>query len=606
VKLFGEVFNSLEDAFNPTVNQLWREHRLDYLPNLGQKATVGVTEAVIKEVFQKENVKKYAHLYFGHWTSNYEYSYLRRSPGQRERVQALDAALQKFIDMVPDELSYLLAFVILRQADNNYLNIDGYYHKVTQEYALGDGTDRACIETATGRITPFTRNMNEADLPGLFKEWLLKLKKHVDKFFKEQTLKYPYDDVLFNKNIVYTYSSNLLFDFPVYPSAVGNGRPMKKASEFDDGMKYVFEWMEAECSFRVRYNIQITKENRTALHTLLPRETNVLNLLPWPETIKGEFQPRLYGVELEVSTAYEISDIVDAPEKPVWACKHDGSITGKYRNRVEIVSVPMSLKAHRKYWMELFTKLSYQKFDTTTETGNGFHVHIAKDAFYSEKHLQNFTWFLTSHGNRSFILKVSERTEAALNRWSPFPNLPGESKTLDHAYIVQYASNVRGVLNVHQKGPTFEVRLFQGIVSYAAVIKNLEFVDSIFEFTKDCGWRDCTLRNYIAWMEKLPKKRYSVLKRFFAEFDMSKYLIDNDLREAYYMETDPVRIVEKVSKSGIKITQEHVSRMNKLEKARKFVLKEGRLAVADPPEWYYKADADVMAERAARFRFANR
>ncbi len=62
---------------------------------------------------------------------------------------------------------------------------------------------------------------------------------------------------------------------------------------------------------------------------------------------------------------------------------------------------------------------------------------------------------------------------------------------------------------VHYKGEkTVEIRIFKGIVSYATVVKNIEFVDSVVEFTRTANTNQVTLKHYLNWVSSLPSNKW--------------------------------------------------------------------------------------------------
>src|SRR5690606_7842826 len=58
------------------------------------------------------------------------------------------------------------------------------------------------------------------------------------------------------------------------------------------------------------------------------------------------------------------------------------------------------------------------------------------------------------------------------------------------------------------KSSTIEVRLFKGIVSWTSILKNLEFVDSLVEFTKNSGFSNLSLSDYLKYLKSLPSTNY--------------------------------------------------------------------------------------------------
>lgn len=199
-------------------------------------------------------------------------------------------------------------------------------------------------------------------------------------------------------------------------------------------------------------------------------------------TAPTEAEDPIYGVELELSTDYSVQKLIDALE-PVWICaKSDGSIRGNKPNMYEMVTLPMTYSAHAKLWGQWFRKLDMKKFDTSYNTNNGMHVHVAREAFDSARHIRDFAWWFTAPQNNKFVIDFSGR--GSLNAYCSLPDIPITAKrAVVRRDILRYIGGLRGVINLN-KGATIEVRLFKGVVAYSAVMKNLDLVDAVFHLTR--------------------------------------------------------------------------------------------------------------------------
>jgi hypothetical protein len=269
-----------------------------------------------------------------------------------------------------------------------------------------------------------------------------------------------------------------------------------------------------------RLTFSVCSNGKEALYELKPHSWDFFTHMGRKRivTSASESDAPIYGVELELSTKYTVQDLIDAVD-PVWICaKADSSIRGKYNGMYEMVTLPMSFKAHRKLWAKWFSALDIDKFDTSRKTGNGMHVHISREAFDNERHKRDFAWFFTCPQNRQFITEASERTEEDIARWAPMPNIDFKQKeVIVRRDIVQLIGGSRGCINMN-KTPTIEVRIFKGIVSYATMMKNLELVDSVFYFTREgVPYKRNPLAQYIDWLKKTPANKYEALKEFVFE-----------------------------------------------------------------------------------------
>lgn len=328
----------------------------------------------------------------------------------------------------------------------------------------------------------------------------------------------------------------------------------------------------------IRASAIVTNENRGLIERVLNYSTNVLDLLNYSIRGPKEDKATLYGVELEACSDYQPKEIIDAQKALFFILKQDGSITGSKPERYEMVTVPATLKAHKRLWAEFFEKIDYEKFDTTKDTGNGMHVHIDRKAFKSKAHLNRFIWFVTNPANYDFIYLLSERpSKNNLVQWAPFPNYDIRRSKIHNCRIATSRnSNMRGAVHL-KSNKTVEVRLFKGIVSYATIVKNLEFVDSIFEYTRTSTLVQMCLGDYLAWLSATPKNRYATLKTFLQEAKAEKLIIGATLEEYLWYTDNPQEVYKKLLKAPFAVTNDHVTYLNKKKRKRTFVIKNGQL-----------------------------
>ena len=328
---------------------------------------------------------------------------------------------------------------------------------------------------------------------------------------------------------------------------------------------------------RIKFRPIPTLAERSHLERVLPYSTNVLEFIPY--SVKGpkEHKVPLYGVELEANSDYAPRDIIAAQKDLFFILKQDSSIYGSRSQNYEMVTVPCSLKAHKRLWAEFFEKVDYTKFDTTVETGNGMHVHIDRKSF-TDKHLNRFTWFIVNPAHEEFIFAISERpSRQNLQEWAPVPRLL-DYPTPISASTMAFSRNVGVRGAVHYKGnKTVEVRLFKGIVSYATIVKNLEFVDSVFHYTQQTPLCQMGLDNYLAWVNATPKNKYQLLKAFLSETKLKDHRLAAQLINYLWKEEQDHVIEAKLNKAPFKVTNEHITYLNKKRRKRAFILKDGKV-----------------------------
>jgi len=375
----------------------------------------------------------------------------------------------------------------------------------------------------------------------------------------------------------------------------------------DDGYRVTFKL--SNTGSRLSFLVRHMAGDRRALERIMNYSTNIFDHLPY--TIKGPKEPAavLYGVELEANGDYTPKELITAQKDLFFIMKQDGSVWGSKSQNYELVTVPASLKAHKRLWAEFFEKVDYQKFDTTKDTGNGMHVHIDRKAFKTS-HLNRFTWFITNPANEEFILAISERpTKRNLEEWARMPNHFAHASKLKAARLASRTNDgLRGAVHF-KRDKTVEVRLFKGIVSYATVVKNLEFVDSAFHYTQQTALSQLSLKHYLAWLQRTPKNKYQMLKAFLSEVKLPDLVASSEVVELIWTEKAEHTVAEKLNKAPFKLTNAHITYLNKKRRKRTFILKDGTVkCIASSGGLLAKLDKSVQQKQtrgAATFAMTN-
>jgi hypothetical protein len=355
--------------------------------------------------------------------------------------------------------------------------------------------------------------------------------------------------------------------------------------------------------------------SRRQLHKILQYSTNVTRYIPGPLREDGEYTENLYGVELELATSASVQDIVDATDKLYCLCKHDTTVSGNKANKVELVTGPASIKHHKKNFAQILEKLGYDKFDVTRNTTNGMHIHVDLNAFNNKDgmtdatHQKHFIWFFTNPINRPFQEIMSERDSQSLKTYAAPPPFPKDhSLPLLYRNVLQYIMPPnRGIVALKQNRDTgqfitLEVRAFKGIVSLAAIWKNLEYVDSVFNFTTKCNYRANTLDNYLQYLTSTQSNRYTVLKEFLERSDISRIRDTATLQGMVWGQDDPHRVVALLEKHQFPVKQHHIDSLNNLIPNAKFSLNSnGMLKVIETNRSkLYDLDSSLHARLARR------
>jgi len=240
--------------------------------------------------------------------------------------------------------------------------------------------------------------------------------------------------------------------------------------------------------------------------------------------VKDAEEPALFiGVENEVNfssnyiPAVEVCKLYDAKETHYYI-KRDGSLD----NGFEIVTHP----CHFEYFKsgkfpidKLFNEnLDYAKPGTYLDGEDdeeeydddesqdlfkqcGMHIHLSKVAF-SNAHLYKFMRFFLN--NEAFIEKIAGRKA---NHYCP----KIMSKEMKQKALTK-GGGARDQVNC-QPDNTIEVRIFQGAITPEAYLRNIEFVYSLFRFTKKSSLLNITVDNYKKYVHEYADK-YPYLAKF--------------------------------------------------------------------------------------------
>lgn len=204
---------------------------------------------------------------------------------------------------------------------------------------------------------------------------------------------------------------------------------------------------------------------------------------------------RYLGIELEVEikpsvkelvsrkdVAYRLDNWVNSGENKFIYFKNDSSIgssriSDRYFGGFEIVTHPATFE----YWKSEGPSSFWSALSKTAKiaqsypSGNcGMHIHVSKDGFESKLHQAAFGWFIE---NRLYLTAlVSERPSnkhfsvVGKNNWFYVVNSANYISE-DHHSMVSFTDK------------TLEVRCFRGNMKKERILKNIEFVDALAEWT---------------------------------------------------------------------------------------------------------------------------
>ena len=221
------------------------------------------------------------------------------------------------------------------------------------------------------------------------------------------------------------------------------------------------------------------------------------------------------GVELEIA---KMADLVDdfvenleGIEKDFVYFKEDGSIGC---DGAELVTMPATIDGFQSVF-------PFDALDSARQSGArsfgytscGFHIHVARSAF-TATHMWKFIKFQLE--NPTLCQRVAQRDESSYASWYYDTH---EKQDLPD-YVKGKKANGRRYLAINFQNPTtVELRYFKGNILRGAIMKNLEFVQSVYDYTKQLSVSDVVMHHglkaykYYAWL--IHQEGYDNLKYFF-------------------------------------------------------------------------------------------
>lgn len=217
--------------------------------------------------------------------------------------------------------------------------------------------------------------------------------------------------------------------------------------------------------------------------------------------IKDEDKTKLYlGMELEFGCA-DINNIVNlisdylGEKENIAYMKRDASVQG-----IELVFQPYTFKAFK----EMTNKKLYPLLKKLISKGckghneGGIHIHTSLDAWSPDQLVNLYTFFYSHKENHAFIKRVAQRKEK-LDHWASLTNIDvsNHENDIKEKYYNDISSSRYTALNMTRH--TLEFRIFNSSLRYDRVLKNAEFVCSLYEFTKTDN--PMYVKDYLNWLK---------------------------------------------------------------------------------------------------------
>jgi hypothetical protein len=205
---------------------------------------------------------------------------------------------------------------------------------------------------------------------------------------------------------------------------------------------------------------------------------------------KGENDNSLFfGLELEiendenkVKNAQAAQKITDILSNDIVYMKTDGSLS----NGFEIVTHPMTFAYIKSIQVTFNLMLDYLRnngFRSYNSTTCGMHIHISKENFTTWQLFRFMSFF---NDNKQFIVKLSQRDESKLRKWASLSDDNKDElvhKTISVKKGKDNFSRYSAINLCNDK--TIEIRIFRGTLAQGSFFKNIEFCQSLFEYTRD-------------------------------------------------------------------------------------------------------------------------
>lgn len=225
-----------------------------------------------------------------------------------------------------------------------------------------------------------------------------------------------------------------------------------------------------------------------------------------------------YGWELELESnnnRYEVGTKIITDNPTLIYLKNDVSIIDGF----EMITHPMTWGYINNYsWGKVFKHMHNMHVSEYSENSNGdvtsggcgMHVNVSR---HNLTPLTMFKLSIFINEYKKFTLLMSGRDVGALNRWAKL-SARTHTETLHnikHGKFTMFGR--RGAVSFADSN-RLEVRIFKASTRYKEVMKNLEFVRSLIEYSNMTSLDGMSLKGYLS---HLSKKKFKNLNAFLAK-----------------------------------------------------------------------------------------
>ena len=288
---------------------------------------------------------------------------------------------------------------------------------------------------------------------------------------------------------------------------------------FNDNLHYTDEWGRLCDDCLDRYERAVIHEYSYKPEPIFHMSEREKRLRALTNGIAyGPRKRRFFGVEVEMecendeSAASRLGDILRA-EDEFWYAKHDSSIGSYNSDGVEIVSHPFTWEwfqeSYERRFKRFFESLESVGFYSHATERCGIHVHVNKRSI-SRPQLFNLQLFF--HKHRDFIRLISQRrTQAQLITWADIYSTGFSTRAKQKSGGARYSA-----INLNPRH-TVEFRIFNGNTRADRIRKNLEFVQSLLEFSSVLPLRARDLYDLRNYLDYVRAENYPCLADFLHE-----------------------------------------------------------------------------------------
>jgi len=216
---------------------------------------------------------------------------------------------------------------------------------------------------------------------------------------------------------------------------------------------------------------------------------------------------------------------------PTASCKRDGSLNLIYNRRsydvgVEVAWQPMTfnyIKDNADLFKQMFANIIKGLHKNMPQAG--MHIHLSKDAF-TPFHFLKFTNFFYMQEKYPFLIAIAGRYPNHYARVRATASMNGarmgerqtgkrlayadisngglarnsklELKTKSRHYFSGDRYDIVNITNTN----TYEIRIFKAARTYSEFMSRVEFVHSIYMYTKDVSHKSMGIDNYFLFVER--------------------------------------------------------------------------------------------------------